>query len=186
MALMDRALDGPGIAGRVTDALTGAPVPAEVVLEQLHDADIGPRVCDPVHGQFHRLTTPDTYTLRVSYRGYHEHVQAVAVGAGWTTVEVALQPEVTAAPAVAPALEFWAPTPLRGGQRVRLRLPAGAAPGHAELFDVRGRRIAALGDALAADVDHRLRLPRALSDGVYLVRVTSGGVQVTRRLVVVH
>lgn len=186
MTLMDRALAGPGIAGRVTDALTGAPLAAEVVLEELHDPDIGPRLCDEVHGQFHRLTASDSYTLRVSYRGYHEHVQAVTVDAGWATVDVALQPEVTAAPAEVEGLEFWAPSPLRAGQQVRLRLPAGSPPGRVELFDVRGRRIAALGQGLAADADHRLRLPRSLPDGVYLARVRAGDVQTTRRVVVVH
>ncbi|MEZ4389445.1 MAG: M14 family zinc carboxypeptidase, partial [Candidatus Krumholzibacteriia bacterium] len=43
MALLDRALVGPGITGTVTSALTGEPLAAEVIITEMNASNVGPR-----------------------------------------------------------------------------------------------------------------------------------------------
>ncbi len=185
MALFDRALTGPGITGTVTNALTGEPLAAQVIITQMNADNVGPRVCDQETGQYHRFTMPGEYTLRVSYRDHVGQVIPVSVGAGWTVVDVALMP-VTTGVATMVGFSLRAANPARGGQRLQLRLAEGSAPGRADLYDLRGRRVACLGDGLAAGADHHLALPRSLPDGAYVVRVSAGGEIHSRPLVYLH
>jgi len=188
--LMDRALHGPGIAGTVTDAATGAPLAAEVTLAELHSPDVGPRLCDARVGTYQRLTEATTYTVQVSCAGHLPQVRPVTVApAGWTVADFALEPEPTAvAPsgnAAAGRIRLRIPGPLASGQAVTLELGDAVATARADLFDLRGRRVAALGRDLAGGGAHALTLPRGLASGVYLVEVRAGSRRTVGRLVIV-
>ncbi|MEZ4389166.1 MAG: hypothetical protein R3D98_16595 [Candidatus Krumholzibacteriia bacterium] len=139
MALLDRALVGPGITGTVTSALTGEPLAAEVIITEMNASNVGPRLCDQHNGQYHRFTRPGEYTLRVSYRDHVGQIIPVSVGSGWTVVDVALAP-VTTGVQTTVGFRLTVPNPTRGGQHVTLRLADGSAPGRAELYDLGGRR----------------------------------------------
>ena len=56
---------GWGVAGMVTDSLTGAPVSASVWVNSYF-----PVYTDPVAGDFHKYVLPGTYTIRVVANGY--------------------------------------------------------------------------------------------------------------------
>ncbi|MBD3161357.1 MAG: hypothetical protein GF346_04065 [Candidatus Eisenbacteria bacterium] len=91
-ALLERALDGPGLTARVTDAETGLPLVAEVVVAEAHDSRIGPRRTDPRHGRYWRLLEPGTYRVTIRAAGRCPVSRTVDVGdAGWTRFDAALE-----------------------------------------------------------------------------------------------
>ncbi|REJ32531.1 MAG: hypothetical protein DIU84_09965, partial [Bacillota bacterium] len=76
------------ISGTVTDAASGAPVAATVMVL---DAPLEPAASDPDTGAY-RLTVPvGTYTLRVQARGYRTQALEVTA-AGDTVVDIAMVP----------------------------------------------------------------------------------------------
>jgi hypothetical protein len=185
VTLLDRALHGPGLCGKVTSGITGEPMLAEVRILELHDDGVGPRFTDADHGRYYRPTLPGEYTVEVSLRGFVTQEIPASVGStGWTTVDVVLMPEVTAAADVLTGASWLrVGDTMRGSRQVRLTLPAGLAAARVELFDPRGRRLAVLGQDLPAGRPHELRLPTGLASGVYLVRARSAGRQQVARLV---
>lgn len=97
MYLLERALAGPGITGRVIDLNSGLPLQAELQIDQLHSPEVGPRITDARFSQYHRLTQAGQYTVQASYRGYIGQGKDVVVGdSGWATVDFVLVPEITA------------------------------------------------------------------------------------------
>lgn len=91
--LPERALSGPGLTGIVTDSFTGAPVEAEIVVQQVHNPSIGPRLTEAAHGQYHRLLNSGSYTVTASADGYTSDTQSVSVtSANWATLDFALDP----------------------------------------------------------------------------------------------
>jgi hypothetical protein len=189
--LLERALEGPGITGRVIDAQTGQPLQAEVVIPEMHSEDVGPRLCEAGFGQFHRLTSPGSYTVEVSMRDYVPQSVPVTVGGlGWTVADFALVPETTTVgegQATAPR-ERWLQiaNPVRRGQPLRVVVPAGVGAARVDLFDPLGRRVAVVGRGLAAQQTHSLRMPADLAAGIYLLRVQAGDEQQVIRVVIVE
>jgi hypothetical protein len=189
--LLDRALVGPGVRGRVTDAVTGAPLAAEVRILQMHHDSVGPRLCDAASGRFWRLTESGTFTVVALHPDYESAEQTVVVQSGWQAADFALQPLATSVADLEPAEGRQPPwlqgsTRVRGGQTLRLVLPEGLPPARSDLFDLRGRRLAVLGTGLDGDRDHQLRLPGRLPSGVYLLRTTAGPHRQTARLVCIE
>ena len=189
--LLDRTLEGPGITGLVTDAGTGAPLQAEVQIAEMHAPEVGPRLTEARFGQYHRLTLDGSYTIHVSCRNYIPETRSVSVGSsGWATADFSLEPEVTAVgePDGEPTPRTWLRNcnPLLCGQAVKLALPDGLRSARVELFDLRGRRVALLGQDLAAGQEHELQLPGRLPNGVYLLRAQAGDRQQVARLVLVN
>jgi hypothetical protein len=182
--LIDRVVGGPGIRGRVTDAVTGDPLVAQVEILQLAGEELGPRLSDATFGKFERLTQSSSYTVEVSCTGYETETRQVStVGGGWQRADFALVPTLTAVPELAPdGLRLLGPNPLRPGQGVLLALGADAGAASVELFDVTGRRRAVLGTALAPGATHRLALPADLASGVYLLRARAGARQQIQRI----
>ncbi len=88
---LDKMLDGPQVRGRVTDAQTGAPLPAAVgFAEVTFTHGELPRHADD-RGLFHLLAQANrTYTLQVSHPGYCTVARSVAVGTGPASADVAL------------------------------------------------------------------------------------------------
>lgn len=85
-----------GVRGLVTDATTGAPVYAKVMVA----GNAQPVFTDPDVGDYYRLLLPGTYTLTYSAQGYQSKtVPAIQVNANApVTVNVELDPIVPATP----------------------------------------------------------------------------------------
>jgi hypothetical protein len=88
---LDRTLDGPQIRGKITDADTGAPVPARVSVDEVtFTHGEAPRRADS-RGLYHWLARAgQTYHVRYSSPGYCEAVRTVSVGTGPATENVAI------------------------------------------------------------------------------------------------
>lgn len=106
---------------------------------------------------------------------------------------IAPNAELTAVPGGAPTVRFRlavSPTPLAGASRISFALDEPAAAAALELFDIKGRRCAALAlgsleaGAHSAAWSALARPPLHLAAGVYLLKLTAGGQTATRRLVV--
>ena len=93
-ALMAR-MAGPGLAVRVTDATTGAPLVAQVWLPRIENETVDRRSTESEFGRYWRLLKPGHYYVIVSAPGHKTAVfPDVAVDAGeWTPFEVTLNPE---------------------------------------------------------------------------------------------
>jgi carboxypeptidase D len=87
LAYMERVHGG--IRGIVTDAETGAPVPATVYI----DSNPFPTYADPDVGDYHRIVEPGTYSIEVSAEGYaSQTVPVTVIKTGASRYDVALQP----------------------------------------------------------------------------------------------
>jgi carboxypeptidase D len=87
LAYLERAQEG--LRGIVTNAETGAPLAATILL----DSNPFPSRTDPDVGDFHRIVLPGTYTMEVAADGYTSSVLPVEIFAGPPTrYDVALQP----------------------------------------------------------------------------------------------
>ncbi len=90
--LMERGLSS-SLTGRVTSALTGAPLPgATVSVQEVAFVEGERRNPEPLFGGFTRLLQPGTYTVDVSCDGYQTQVHPVTIGAVPYRLEVQLQP----------------------------------------------------------------------------------------------
>ena len=100
---LDKTLDTPQIRGKVTDAGTGLPLPAQVAVQEVvFTHGESPRTADD-RGLYHWLARSNqTYHVTWSLPGYCSVTQTVAVAAAPMTVDVALgQPEVPQNPGAA-------------------------------------------------------------------------------------
>ena len=86
---------GPGLSVKVTDAVTGDPLKAQVWLPRVDNESIDRRFSDEQFGRARRLLDPGNYYLVVSLEGYATEVRTeVAVSdEGWTELEIKLTPE---------------------------------------------------------------------------------------------
>lgn len=98
--VLDR-MSGPGVAGNVTDACTGAPLAATTLLDDL-DFVLGetPRTAEPLHGRYHWLALPGDHTVRFEQDGYTPQVRDVDVGFELATLDVGLVPTGSAGLAI--------------------------------------------------------------------------------------
>jgi hypothetical protein len=91
--LLERALHGPGLEGRVTDAETGRPLVAEVRVLEFHDERIGPRLTGGRHGRFRRLLDPGRVTVAITADAYEPQEHEVEIETNdWTTLDIGLRP----------------------------------------------------------------------------------------------
>lgn len=78
--LLER-LDGPGVRGHVTNACTGAPLAANVSLDEVvFSGGETARTATPQHGRYQFLTVPGPYTLRASLPGFRPQAWPTEVG----------------------------------------------------------------------------------------------------------
>lgn len=91
--LLDRVY-GSGITGRITDALTGKPLQAEVKILECYDPSLPPRESDPVYGRYWRILTSGTYTVEISKEGYASVLipNVTCSSSGPTSLDVELSP----------------------------------------------------------------------------------------------
>jgi hypothetical protein len=90
---LDKTLDGPQIRGKVTNAVTGAPVQANVgVQEVTFTHGESPRRSAPNGTYYWLARSGQTYHVTVSQPGYCTATSEVAVDSGPATLDVALVP----------------------------------------------------------------------------------------------
>ena len=87
--------NGPGLAVKVTDAATGAPLVAQVWLPQIEDETVDRRTTDAEFGRRWRLLAPGSHYVIISCPGYRTvALPKVEVGpAGWTPLDIQLERE---------------------------------------------------------------------------------------------
>lgn len=96
--MLDRALgyNAPGamLTGHITDADTGDPVVAEIIIEEADASYFDPRLSDVLYGRYWRPLLPGTYTMRVVKEGYEEQIiENVTVNSSsWKVVDAQLSP----------------------------------------------------------------------------------------------
>lgn len=128
-------------------------------------------------GTSYAYTAAPPYTNRVRFRVVDSHAAqtADASDADLTVFDAALLGVGDGAPRLA-LLGAW-PNPARQDLAVSFTLPQSDARGALELVDLAGRRVAAASLAGLGAGTHRVTLleRRAVTPGVYLVRLTLGG-----------
>lgn len=171
-----------GVNGRVTDAVTGAPLAATVTAVGINKSV----QTDPDRGDYYKLLDTGTYSLRFEAPGYT--TQTInGVGTTWgtpTVLNVALVDETTDAPVLPVAgLRFEGnfPNPFNPTTTLRYRLPRDGAVS-LEILDARGRRVRSLLEATtqAAGVHELLWNGRddaglPLPSGLYQARLRAAG-----------
>lgn len=89
--LLDR-IDGASIGGHVRNARTGAPLMAEVSLDEMtvHNGEV--YYSEPSSGRYHFIVVPGTYHVRARAAGFLENAVTVTVGASTAVTDIALEP----------------------------------------------------------------------------------------------
>ena len=183
--LMERALSGPGLKGFVTQSNTGAALEAEVLVQQVHSYDVGPRMTEQYYGQYWRLLNAGSYTVTFSAPNHYPetHYSVYVSSSGWTTLSAQLDPypqDAEPEEAATPRL-LWADTPLRAGSRVHFYLGADSEV-TLDLLDVGGRHIATLMEGWRGAGSHHVSLRRGLPAGGYVLRLRAGSEQMTEKV----
>jgi hypothetical protein len=190
-----------GIRGVVTNAVTGAPVKAQVDVLGIPNV---PVFTDPAVGDYHRLLLPGTYTLVVRAAGFKpDTVTGIAVTASAATrVDLALQPltvPVASGPDRGPegfVLCQNYPNPFNPVTTIEYTVAASGdhqAVGQAQgrdagnvnlaVFDLLGREVAELVNERKGAGRYTVRFDAGrLASGTYVVRLNAGGVAATRRM----
>lgn len=97
--LLNRALgynaSGAMLTGHITDAVSGEPLVAEVIIEEADASFFEPRNSDQLFGRYWRPLLPGTYNMRVIKKGYEEClVENITVNNSlWKVEEVQLTPK---------------------------------------------------------------------------------------------
>jgi hypothetical protein len=85
-------IGGPAVGGNVVDGVTGAPLGADVALDEMSLPDGKRLTAEAETGRFHLIVVPGAYTLRVEREGYEPAVVPVTVGTQFEPVLVELVP----------------------------------------------------------------------------------------------
>lgn len=129
---LDKTLDGAQIRGKVTDFLTGAPLPATLALNEVtFTHGEAPRKADAA-GNYHLLVhTNGTYHVTYSYPGHCTATREVAVGTAPANTDVQLgQPTIPAGVVATSGGDYaidvaWQPAPDTESYRVLRSLNPG-------------------------------------------------------------
>lgn len=86
------------LTGRITDSVTGAPIEAEIVVQQRHAPWFHPRTSNPDTGLYYRPIGNGNYSLLYRQRGYWdlELPNVIVNNSSWTYKNVALTPKESA------------------------------------------------------------------------------------------
>jgi hypothetical protein len=180
--LMQRALDGPGITGHVTEAGTRSPVVAEVRVLEKYSELLDPRTTDPTYGRYRRLLIPGTYTVEFSAFGYEiqTYADVVVDSSGYTVLDCELTPWAGVPDAeVGARIERVSPNPFRGTTTLSFTAPA-TAPATLEIYSASGRLVRRLDAPTARDGagevvwDGTDTGGSPVSSGVYFARLACG------------
>jgi len=82
------------LTGNISDAVTGAPLEAEIIVEGFHAPWFVPRTSNPVTGRFYKPLSTGTYSLRFRKKGYWDTVipNQMVYNNNWTQIQVQMQP----------------------------------------------------------------------------------------------
>jgi hypothetical protein len=186
--LGERAMDGPGLKGRVTSAYGGEPLVAEVVVQQVHDATIGPRMTEQFQGRYWRLLNAGSYTVTVSAPDHFPQTQAIYVGAsGWTALNFQLTRDPAGIAQVEPTGigRLWCDVPLTPGGMIHFELPREAEVS-LSLVDTAGRQVQELASGYFLPGVRSYNVNRNLPCGSYLLRLRSGQDQLVKKVIVLN
>ncbi len=194
--LLDRALDGPGITGHVTDAVTGEPIVAEVKVHENWSEQLVPRTTDPTFGRYWRQLLEGTYTVEFMAEGYLGLTFAgVAVGGrGYAIVDAALWPEssgVIDEEATSAKIVRVHPNPFRGSTTVTFTGQP-SRPAEIEVYSGAGRLVARLGAPAGASGTGSVTwngldlAGKPVASGIYFARLVSESGEDRAKLVVVR
>lgn len=86
------------LTGKVTDAVTGNPLEAEIIIAQHHAPWFNPRTSKPGNGRYFRPLASGVYTLEAKKKGYFDTILTdVFVNNGnWTTRNITMNPKPAA------------------------------------------------------------------------------------------
>lgn len=91
--ILGRLPSAPGVYGHVRDASNGQPIVAEIGAAEINFQE-GERIhTEAVHGRYHVVLMPGTYTLTFSAAGYQSEVRSVRARPGWAPLNVRLAPD---------------------------------------------------------------------------------------------
>ena len=186
--LGEYAQSGPGLTGRVTDALTGVPLVAGIVVSQVHDPTIGPRLSEEFNGLYWRLLNAGNYTVTATAENHDPLTRNIYVSAsGWTHLDFPLQPDPTAVQPdeILPPRLVWADSPLRAGRSIHYRVER---EGDVALWllDLNGRRVRTLIDERLVPGVRSIGLDPGLPSGGYLLLLRAGEKQAAHKVIVVE
>lgn len=185
--LGERAQSGPGLTGFVTDALTGVPLVADIVVAQVHDPAIGPRLSEAFNGKYWRLLNAGSYTVTATAEHHDPLTRSIYVSAsGWTQLDFELEPDPTAVQAdeIYPPRLVWADAPLLPGRSVHYRVEQ-TGPVALRLLDLNGRCVRTLVDQTLAPGVRSVSLGGDLPAGGYLLLLRTSDTQAARKIVLV-
>ncbi len=80
------------LTGRITDALTGQALEAEIIIEGRNPEYFRPRMSLAESGRYWRPLLSGQYTLKVKKEGYYTHTEDISVYSVWTQKHISLQP----------------------------------------------------------------------------------------------
>jgi hypothetical protein len=86
-------IQGPGITGHVTDAVTGNPLEARVEIGGRISSQVYPRYSESLYGRYSRLLNPGSYTVIAGARNYQtQRIYNVVVSDTLTVLNIQLTP----------------------------------------------------------------------------------------------
>jgi hypothetical protein len=185
--LGERAQAGPGLTGFVTDVLTGVPLVADIVVSQVHDPEIGPRLSDAFNGRYWRLLNAGSYTVTATAEHHNPLTRSIYVSAtGWTRLDFQLTPDASLVQAdeIDPPRLLWTDAPLLPGRAVHYRVERQGAVA-LKLLDLNGRCVRTLVDEPLAPGVRSVSLGGGLPAGGYLLLLRTDDAQAARKVIVV-
>jgi hypothetical protein len=171
---------GPGVCGHVTCMESGEPIQATYKVLDIYDPIITPRTTDSIHGRYHRLLLPGTYTFEFSKEDYETTiVEDVVVGEDTLTVlDVQLTPvgmSVDDPGHMGPVSDLMVfPNPTVGIYNLQFTV-YDLQSFQVQLFDLYGREAANLLDRQLKEGEHHLEYDISdLAPGVYFLVIKAG------------
>ncbi len=186
--LMERALSGSGLTGTVTDAMSGAPLLAQVRVNQVHDASVGPRMTEQFHGHYARLLQPGSYSVTFSAEDHQTQTLSVYLGSSsWTTLNVLLQPDpadVDIDEQIAESI-LWVDSMKGYGGSVHYRMVEQDEIS-LDVFDMSGRFVMNLAEGMKSPGVRSVPLSMSLGSGSYMLRLGASDWEVVRKFIVLR
>ena len=97
MMISQNGISAAMLQGKITDATTGQPLSAQIVIAERDAPWFRPRTSDPVTGKYYKPLATGLYTLKVYKEGYQDYTGSVMVNnSNWTLRNVQLQPKPVA------------------------------------------------------------------------------------------
>jgi len=199
--LLER-MSGPGITGHITDANTGAPLPARVEIQGRISPQVKPRFAEPVFGRYTRMLNNGAYTVLAGMRGYqYVRVEDVVVSDTLTVLDIELPPltdedamgfaagfSLDSESAIPNSVTLYSvnPNPFNPSTDIRFEL-RDASFVNLTVYDITGGEVVKLVDGYQSAGSHSVVFDGSdLPSGMYFLRlVVDGGQSMARKVVLV-